>query len=137
MAEISQIFPDYTGDALSRSMTPAEFNAAEIYYQAYHAQFVPIANTWSDQANILRNEINQIYNDTLVQQGIMSTYLKVTKQARDEAQDYANASETSYQNTETLLKEVDIAGTGGYTVEAVDDLMSRQRNLHLVGLNLI
>lgn len=41
---------------------------------------------------------------------------------RDEALSAKNGAELSYRNTVTLIEDLDITGTGGYTVDAIDSM---------------
>ena len=97
MSNITQVFPQYTGDALSRDLDPAAFDAAEIYYQAYHESFVGIANPWADQANSLKDDMN------LIASGVQ-TNADVAVQAKDDAETAAfNAqSASNYQGDWSL-----------------------------------
>ena len=59
-----------------------------------------------------------------------------TTKAQESSQS-ATASETSYQATIQAIADTDLSGTNGYTIEATNDLFSRQRNLVLSGIKLI
>jgi len=83
------------------------------------------------------NQVTQLRSEMSATSSTLSTYVSVAGDYKDEALSAKNGAETAYNNTVTLLDGIDIGGTGGYTVDAVDDLISRQRNLQIVGLNLI
>jgi len=83
------------------------------------------------------SQVTQLRSEISATSSTLSTYVSVVGGYKDEALSYKNGAETAYNNTVTLLDGIDITGTGGYTVDAVDDLISRQRNLQIVGLNLI
>jgi hypothetical protein len=134
MANITQQFPAYTGIALTRTLTPAEFNTAEEYFQSYHAGFVPIANLWAEQVNVVKDEINEQANFISGRVTVMSGYVATTKAYRDETLGYKNATQILHDDTVTLLENTDISGTAGYTIDAVDDMFTRQRNSQFVGL---
>lgn len=116
----------------------------DAYVTHQDTQFGILSTTWTTNINLFRDQLNETEISINAKEEscnnlftLTSTYEALAEQHKIEAQGYASASEASYQNTATLLEDVDITGTAGYTIEAVDDLMSRQRNLQLVGLNLI
>lgn len=55
---IDQEFPPYTGDTPDRAMEESVFDTSIKYIMDYFVQFIPIINTWRDQANTLGVEIN-------------------------------------------------------------------------------
>lgn len=95
-----------------------------------------ISQTNTDLAQYY-GQVTQLRNEMSATSSTLSTYVSVADGYKDEALSAKNGAETAYNNTASLIDELDITGTGGYTVDAVDDLMSRQRNLQIVGLNLI
>jgi hypothetical protein len=64
-AQIDEIFPPYTGITLNRGLSQTDFDDAEEYFQGYHATFVPIINTWRDEANLLSTAVNGYSGDAL------------------------------------------------------------------------
>ncbi len=93
-------------------------------------------NTQASQINGISTQMNATSSSMNSMMINTTNYALVGKQSAESSLQSSVAAETSYQNTVTLLEDVDITGTGGYTIEAVDDMMSRQRNLQLAGLNL-
>lgn len=89
------------------------------------------------QLNTSIDSINDVIDETNTNAQEAWNSKKEALASANLAETYSIASQQSYQNTVTLLENTDITGTAGYTIAAVDDLMSRQRNLQLVGLNLI
>lgn len=60
----------------------------------------------------------------------------VATEAKDEAVVAKNAAEQSYQNTKTLLEGVDITGTGGYTIEAIDEQNEEQELMEFLNFKI-
>jgi len=67
----------------------------------------------------------------------LSSYVEVANNHKTDAESAKNGAETALNSMTSLLDGLDITATGGYTVDAVDDLISRNRNLNIMGLNLI
>lgn len=133
---ITATFPEYTGGDIIRTSNQAEFDAAMNYFFQYHKeQFQVIVNAFASQANALRDEVNTLKNTTLTYNQQANQFRALAEQEANKSLTYKNGSETAYQNTVTLIENTDISGTAGYTIEAVDDLMSRTKNLQFVGLN--
>lgn len=133
---ITSTFPEYTGGDIIRTSNQAEFDDAMNYFFQYHKeQFQVIVNAFASQANALRDEVNALKNTTLTYNQQANQFRALAEQEANKSLTYKNGSETAYQNTVTLLENTDISGTSGYTIEAVDDLMSRTRSLQFVGLN--
>jgi len=72
--QMDEEFPPYTGTALSRDLSQTDFDDAEEYFQSYHADFVPVANTWSEQANELSIAVNGYSVDALASENAASVY---------------------------------------------------------------
>jgi PDZ domain-containing secreted protein len=136
MSQITATFPVYTGGDLLRTSNQAEFDAAMSYFFQYHKeQFQVVVNAFTSQANALRDEVNALKDTTLTYNQQANTYRSQAETEANKSLTYKNGSETAYNNTITLIENADITGTAGYTIAAVDDLMSRTRNLQFVGLN--
>ena len=112
MATIDFEFPAYEGTALNRGMTPAQFNAAELYYQQYHIDFVANANIFSTQINIVSKEINA---SELAVQNIKDDVIDIKEDIDikktdidnkyDEIQEYTIPEDATY-NPQTIDKMV-------------------------------
>jgi hypothetical protein len=136
MAKIEAVFPEYTGGDIVRTSDQAAFDAAMNYFFQYHKeQFQVVVNAFASQANSLRDEVNALKNTTLTYTNQANTSRGLAEAEANKSLAYKNASETAYQNTVTLIENTDISGTAGYTIDAVDDLISRTKNLQFVGLN--
>jgi hypothetical protein len=57
-----------------------------------------------------------------------------SKESADKSKQSEDAAEISLQSTIQVISEADITGTAGYTIDVVDDLLSRARNSQFVGL---
>jgi len=125
---------------LSQNETDFESSASHLF-STHLPRFETEFNTSTSQINtdlsLYYNQVTQLRSDMNATSSTLSNYVSIASGYKYEALNAKNGAETAYNNTVTLLDNVDIAGTGGYTVEAVDDLISRQRNLQIVGLNLI
>ncbi len=102
----------------------AEINAI---ITSFNAKLAEINSTTTNMNNIETSVTNKM-NLTIQYEGITKGYVNTCLT-------YKTASETAYQNTVTLIENTDISGTAGYTIDAVDDLISRTKNLQFVGLN--
>jgi hypothetical protein len=114
----------------------------EEYAIHQEGQFQILGTTWNTAMATFKTELNSTESAINAKElscnnlfNLTSQYKLATEQLKNDALAYKNASETAYQNTVTLIQNTDISGTAGYTIEAVDDLMSRTRNLQFVGLN--
>jgi hypothetical protein len=137
MAIISQTITNLGPVAKRGTVSRGDYVASREDWEDHLTQVtVGEINTWSTQANALSAEVNQIYNETLIQQVIMSGYLASTNQAKQDTQGYASAANVSYQNTVSLLDATDITGTGGYTIEAIDNLKDDQDLEEFLNFNI-
>ena len=57
-----------------------------------------------------------------------------SEESADKSKQSEDAAEISLQSTIQVISEADITGTAGYTIDVVDDLLSRARNSQFVGL---
>ena len=57
-----------------------------------------------------------------------------SRESADKSKQSEDAAKISLQDTIQVISEADITGTAGYTIDVVDDLLSRARNSQFVGL---
>lgn len=138
---ISTITPneqDYPN--LSQNETDFE-NSASYLFSTHLPRFETELNVTTGQVNddlaLYYNQVTQLRSEMTATSSTLSTYVSVAGGYKDEALSAKNGAETAYDSTVALIGALDITATGGYTIDAVDDLLSRQRNLTLVGLNII
>lgn len=107
---ITQTFPEYTGEALNRNMTPAEFNTAEVYYQLYHKDFSTYANAMATEINtfvgVFNADVDNINTEMNSTIDLISNYSIDTEAYRNETLIYKNEAEVSYQNSVSIANGI-------------------------------
>ena len=114
----------------------------DAYVTHQDTQFGILSGSWGTAMSTLKTQINDTQTAINAKELSVTNLTNLTIQYEGITKGYVNtclgyktASETAYNNTVTLIENTDITGTAGYTIDAVDDLMSRTKNLQFVGLN--
>jgi len=152
MATINVVMPKPTLPPARRGVVArSEFVASREEFDTYlvgiwngtwepNTGLIGAIDQFSSQANALRVDVNNLRNqtETIKNQAVFETQSIIgqallyanqanassvfAQQSATQSAASALASQTAYNNTVQLLNNTDIAGTAGYTINAVDDL---------------
>ena len=91
-------------------------------------------NLVSGEMNSTATTMNEIEIAVAGDRAVTVLQAIYSKESADKSKQSEDAAEISLQDTIQVISEADITGTAGYTIDVVDDLLSRARNSQFVGL---
>jgi len=91
-------------------------------------------NLVSGEMNSTATTMNEIEIAVAGDRAVTVLQAIYSKESADKSKQSEDAAEISLQDTIQAISEADITGTAGYTIDVVDDLLSRARNSQFVGL---
>lgn len=110
----------YGGQVPQIGQSQATFDTNNSNMFAYFGTFGDDFNARINDINTAVSTTNTNVTTTITNLSISASYLEQTRQAKDESLGAVIACNLAYSNTSLLIEDLDITGTGGYTIDAVD-----------------
>ena len=126
----------YSGSVPQIGQSQSAFDTNNSNMFNYFGTFGTDFNSRIDEINTAVSTTNTNVTSTITNLSISANYLEQTRQAKDESLGAVAACNLAYSNTASLIGDLDITGTGGYTVDAVDAMNDDEDLEDFINFNL-